>query len=109
MEKLIRDSIPGMPDNAWRTGTKQESYEFLKGKLWEEVQELTDSGYKDLDEFADVLQVLMDLAKKAKFRFTDVEVARSIKLKARGGFSNKILLKKDQYEKIQGTKRTKDD
>ncbi len=101
MEKLIRDSIPGMPDDAWRTATKQESYEFLKGKLHEEIQELTESGYKDLYEFADVLEVLYELARKAKFRPTDLEIARIVKLKERGGFSNKILLDKDYYNVLQ--------
>jgi len=94
MEKLIRDNIPGMPDDAWRTADKDEAYEFLKGKIHEEIQELTNTGYLDLYEFADVLEILYALAKKAKFTPKDLEIARKVKFKERGGFSNKILLKR---------------
>ena len=89
--KLIRDNIPGMPDNAWVRVDKKEAYEYLKKKLHEEIQELADSDYKDLNEFADVQEVLNDLIRRAKFRLSDVEVARIVKLKEQGGFSNKIL------------------
>ncbi len=91
MEKMIRDRIPGMPDDAWREADKKESYEFLKLKLHEEIQELKDSDYKDINEFADVQEVLLSLLRLAKFRPTDLEVARIVKIKERGGFSNKIL------------------
>ena len=89
--KLIRDNIPGMPDDAWIEVDKDEAYEYLKKKLHEEIQELVDSDYKDIDEFVDVQEVLNDLIRKAKLRLTDVEVARIVKLKERGGFSNKVL------------------
>ncbi len=101
MEKLIRDNIPGMPDDAWREASKKESYEFMKGKLHEEIDELTETDYKDLCEFADVLEVIYSLARKAKFTPKDLEIARIVKLKERGGFSNKILLDKQQYVDYQ--------
>jgi predicted house-cleaning noncanonical NTP pyrophosphatase (MazG superfamily) len=89
--KLIRDSIPGIPDDAWYEADKKTAYEYLKLKLDEEIQELKDSDYKDLYEFADVLEVLYELARKAKFTPKDLEIARIVKLKERGGFTNKIL------------------
>ncbi len=89
--KLIRDNIPGMPDEAWKEVDKKEAYEYLKLKLHEEVQELADSNYKDLDEFADVYETLLSLLRLAKFRPTDLEVARIIKIKSHGGFTNKVL------------------
>ena len=94
MEKLIRDHIQGLDYSQTRKADKKEAYEFLKGKLHETVQALTDSNYKSLEEFADVQEVLNDLVRKASFRLTDVEVARIIKLKERGGFSNLILKKR---------------
>ena len=90
--KLIRDSIPGMPDDKWVEIPKNEVPMYLKAKLNEEIKELKDSNYKDLNEFADVLEVLYSLAKLQKFRPKDIEIARSIKLKERGGFTNKVLI-----------------
>ncbi len=89
--KLIRDSIPGMSDDAWMEANKEYAYQMLKEKLHEEVQELVDSDYKDLNEFADVLEVLYSLARKVKLTPKNIEIARVIKVKERGGFSNKIL------------------
>ena len=89
--RLIRDKSPS---NDWTEVDKKEAYEWLKGELHLSIQELTDSGYKDLYKFADVLEILYALAKKAKFTPKDLEIARKVKLKERGGFSNKILLKR---------------
>ena len=80
-----------MPDSAWDEVDKQTAYFYLKLKLDEEIQELKDSDYTDVNEFADVLEVLYSLGKKAKLTPKDIEIARSIKHKERGGFSNKIL------------------
>jgi len=91
MEKLIRDKIPGLDYTKTRTADKKEVDTFLKMKLQEEIKELEESNYKDLYEYADVLEVLYELARKAKFTPKDIEIARIVKLKERGGFSNKIL------------------
>ena len=93
--KLIRDSIPDMPNDNWVEINNDYAYKLLKEKLHEEVQELAESDYKDLDEFADILEVLYSLARKAKFTPKTLEVARIIKLKERGGFSNKMLTVSD--------------
>jgi predicted house-cleaning noncanonical NTP pyrophosphatase (MazG superfamily) len=89
--KLIRDNIPGIPDDRWEEVDKKTAYEYLKLKLDEEVQELKESEYKDLYEFADVVEVLYELARKAKITPKDIEIARIVKLKERGGFTNKVL------------------
>ena len=88
--KLIRDNIP-IPEDRWFLVSKDESYKYLKEKLQEEIQELIDSDYKDIYEYADVLETLMTLAKYNKKKWSDIELARNIKWKERGGFSNKIL------------------
>ncbi len=85
-----------MPDASWRIADKDEAYEFMKGKLHEEVSELTETDYKDLYEFADVLEVVFSLARKAGFTPKDLEIARIVKLKERGGLTNKILLKRKE-------------
>ena len=90
--KLIRDHIPGMPDEAWKEVDKEESLRYLKLKLFEEILELAESDFKDINEYGDVLEVLQELAKRQKIRWTSIEVARSVKFKERGGFSNKVLL-----------------
>ncbi|MCD6435386.1 MAG: hypothetical protein J7L15_03280 [Clostridiales bacterium] len=91
LRKLIRDDIPGMPDDAWEQVCPVEAYEYLKEKLDEEIQELKDSEYKDIGEYADVIEVLMTLARHNRKKWLSIEVARKIKKKEKGGFSNKIL------------------
>ncbi len=91
MKKLIRDNIPGMPEEAWEQVCPVEAYDYLKEKLQEEIQELIDSEYKDIGEFCDVLEVLQTLAYINKISWKDVEITRKVKKKNYGGFSNKIL------------------
>ncbi len=92
MKKLIRDNIPGMPEDAWETVCPVEAYPYLLAKLDEELLELKQSNYKDIYEYADVLEVLRSIAKYNKVKWPSVKVARQIKFKERGGFSTKILL-----------------
>ena len=91
MKKLIRDHIPGIPEQMVEEVCPVDAYELLKAKLDEEMQELKDSDYKDIYEYADVLEVLHALAKYNKKKWQDIEIARKIKFKEKGGFSNKIL------------------
>ena len=64
----------------------------------QEIQELKDSNYKDLYEYADVVEVLKTLARYNRRAWNQIEVARKIKKKEKGGFSNKILKDKTQKE-----------
>jgi predicted house-cleaning noncanonical NTP pyrophosphatase (MazG superfamily) len=91
MEKLIRDNIQGVDYTKTRTARKEEIDTFLRMKLQEEIKELEESNFKDLNEYADILEVLYELGRRAKFRPKDMEIARIVKLKERGGFTNKIL------------------
>ena len=96
MKKLIRDHIPGLDyDKNVEEVDKDEAFVYLIFKLQEEILELQESAYRDIYEYADVLETLMSIAKAKKVKWRDVEVARKIKLKERGGFSNKILTIKD--------------
>ena len=89
--KIIRDQIPGMPEDAWEEVCPVEAYVYLQDKLQEEIQELKETNYKDIKEFADVLEVLQALARYNGVKWSDVKVAKRIKFKENGGFSNKIL------------------
>ncbi len=91
MEKLIRDNIPGLDYNKTRTASKDEIDTFLKMKLQEEIKELEESNYKDILEYADILEVLYEIARRNKITPKNIEIARIIKLKEKGGFTNKIL------------------
>ena len=91
MKKLIRDHIPGVTSDMYIEVDKKTAYEYLVKKLDEEIQELKDSDFKDVNEYGDVLEILYSIAKYNKLTQKDIEVARSIKFKERGGFSNKIL------------------
>ena len=97
MKKLIRDHIPGLDytDPSVTEIEKDETFVYLILKLQEEFLELQESAYKDIYEYADVLEVLMSIAKAKKVKWRDVEVARQIKLKEKGGFSNKALTIKE--------------
>lgn len=104
-EKLIRDHIPGMPEDAWYTVDQETANEMLIEKLTEELEELQDTDWKDPYEFADVLEVLMAIARTRKVKWSDIEVARRVKFIERGGFSNKVLKMKEKGESSNGSKK----
>lgn len=89
--KLIRDHIPGMPEDAWIKVDKDDAFKYLVKKLDEEINELSETDWKDPYEFADILEVLMGIARARNVRWSDIEIARSVKFVERGGFNNKVL------------------
>jgi len=89
-KKLIRDHIEGVDYDEVEDLCPLEAYEYLKAKLHEEIDELIESDYKDPYEYADILEVLMTLARYNKVKWVSVKVARRIKLIEKGGFSNKL-------------------
>ena len=93
MKKLIRDHIYGVnysDPEVVEELCPVEAYQYLKEKLTEEISELIESDYKDVNEYADVLEVLMTLARYNNIKWHRVKTARKLKLQERGGFSNKI-------------------
>ncbi len=94
--KLVRDNIPQIIEKSGKRAIvdtlSEEEYEiFLERKLDEEVGEYHDS--KDVEELADILEVIVSLAKIKGYDFQNLVALQTKKASERGGFSKKILLK----------------
>ena len=96
-DKLIRDRIPEIIE---ASGSKCEvevvsdkvALEYLYKKLSEEVEELLID--KNLDEIADVMEVIFAIGKKFGYSENDVLGRRNEKRDSRGGFDDNLILKK---------------
>lgn len=96
-DKLVRDRIPEIIESS---GNKCEievvsdeiALEYLYKKLSEEVSELLED--KNLDEIADVMEVLFAIGSKYGYSEEDVLNRRNEKKCARGGFEGNLILKK---------------
>ena len=99
--KLVRDNIPDIIHSngekpITRILSNDEYKQELERKLYEEYQEvLNTTNSKDrIEELADMLEIIISLAKLEDKSLDDVvEVAKSKRLK-RGGFDKKIYLEK---------------
>jgi predicted house-cleaning noncanonical NTP pyrophosphatase (MazG superfamily) len=98
--KLVRDKIPQIikQDKRFPVISRLASKKFvleLKRKLLEEVDELLQAKNKQdqIDELADILEVIQSLAKAEKIDWRLVEHRKKIKKQERGGFSERIFLK----------------
>lgn len=94
--KLVRDKIPEIIkadgrecDTAIVAG--DEKYKLLETKLQEEVNEFLED--KNLEELADVMEVLFGLAESLGYSEEELLEARDKKRKERGGFKEGIVLK----------------
>ena len=93
--KLVRDKIPEIIEKSGKHPLieilSDDDYKiYLERKLDEEVKEYHDS--KDIEELADVLEVLISLAKTKGYSFEELVKLQWQKSSERGGFSKKILL-----------------
>jgi len=94
--KLVRDKIPEIIEkngNTAVTKTVTDDYEYaqlLKEKLNEEVSEYYAEG--NIEELADVLEVVDAMAALNKHRFDDILPVKAKKRDKRGGFENRIYL-----------------
>ena len=93
--KLVRDKIPNIikADGKKAIIDILEDDEFplhLERKLDEEVKEYHKS--KDAEELADILEVVITLAKLKGLSFADLVDLQTKKAVRRGGFSKKIYL-----------------
>ena len=97
--KLVRDKIPqmleaggGRPETT--VLTDDEYYTKLNEKLFEECDEVVTAQDKNhlTEELADLLEVIISIAKHREINFEDIEKTRLIKKEKRGGFDSKILL-----------------
>ncbi|WP_195430210.1 nucleoside triphosphate pyrophosphohydrolase [Clostridium sp. D46t1_190503_E9] len=94
--KLVRDKIPEIITSDGKTCeieivTGIEKQELLEKKLLEEVNEYLDD--KNLEELADVMEILFGLANQLGYSEDDLIKKRNEKLKERGGFKKGIVLK----------------
>ncbi|MDR5659250.1 nucleoside triphosphate pyrophosphohydrolase [Serpentinicella sp. ANB-PHB4] len=93
--KLVRDRIPEIIQNHKKTCETtqvagQELQSLLNQKLQEEVEEFLQSG--DLEELADILEVIHGILQYRGTTFKELEVIRLKKKEERGGFEKGIKL-----------------
>jgi predicted house-cleaning noncanonical NTP pyrophosphatase (MazG superfamily) len=93
--KLVRDKIPEIIiadgrecDTAIVVG--DEKYKLLEAKLQEEVNEFLED--KNLEELADVMEVLFGLADSLGYSEEELLKVRDKKREERGGFKEGIVL-----------------
>jgi predicted house-cleaning noncanonical NTP pyrophosphatase (MazG superfamily) len=94
--KLVRDKIPEIIKADGRECdttivTGDEKYKLLEAKLEEEVNEFIED--KNLEELADVMEVLFGLADSLGYSEEELLKARDKKREERGGFKEGIVLK----------------
>lgn len=94
--KLVRDKIPEIiradgKECEIRVAEGKEKYALLEKKLMEEVNEFIED--KNLDELADVMEVLFGLAREIGYSEEDLIMKREEKKSERGGFENGVVLK----------------
>jgi predicted house-cleaning noncanonical NTP pyrophosphatase (MazG superfamily) len=94
-EKLVRDNIPDIIRSNGETPetrvlNEAEYLAALDTKLREEVDEYLEAN--DLDEIADILEVLRAIAVARGSSYEQIELVRVEKLNKRGGFEEHISL-----------------
>lgn len=95
--KLVRDKIPEIiradgKECEVRIAEGKEKYELLEKKLMEEVNEFIED--KNLEELADVMEVLFGLAREIGYSEEELISKREEKKSERGGFEDGIVLVK---------------
>ncbi len=94
--KLVRDKIPEIIERENKTCETEilddaRYMEMLDAKLDEELSEYHED--KNLEELADLLEVLYAVTKARGYSLEELETLRSKKAEERGEFEKKILLK----------------
>ena len=94
--KLVRDKIPEIiradgKECEIRVAEGKEKYDLLEKKLMEEVNEFLED--KNLEELADVMEVLFGLAREMEYSEEDLIRKREEKKRERGGFEEGVILK----------------
>lgn len=96
-DKLVRDKIPEIIEKSGKQCEievlSDEKYlKMIDKKLDEELAEYHKD--KNIEELADLLEVIYAATKARGYSIKDLEKIRSEKAEKRGGFDKKILLKK---------------
>jgi predicted house-cleaning noncanonical NTP pyrophosphatase (MazG superfamily) len=92
-DKLVRDKIPEIIEADGKeceveVMDDEEYKEYLKDKLLEEAEEYVESG--EIEELADVLEVIKSIAENEEIEFDKIEEMRKEKAVDRGRFEKKI-------------------
>ena len=95
-DKLVRDLIPEIIETSGKTATievvnNEVASDYPLKKSDEEVSEFKTD--QNLEELADVMEVLFGLAHKLGYSEQDLLTKRQEKKQARGGFEKNIILK----------------
>jgi predicted house-cleaning noncanonical NTP pyrophosphatase (MazG superfamily) len=95
--KLVRDKIPEIIEKQGnkydiRIAEKDEHFMLLEAKLQEEVKEFLED--KNLEELADIMEVLYGLADNLGYSEEDLNNKRLEKREKRGGFKKGIVLER---------------
>lgn len=95
--KLVRDKIPEIIKNAGKEfdihyAKKEELTSLLEAKLQEEAKEFSEA--KNLEELADILEVVFGLASAIGYSEEELLNKREQKKLERGGFKEGIVLEK---------------
>lgn len=100
-KKLVRDNIPTIISNNGETPitrilSNDEYKQELEKKLYEEYQEVlnTTTSNDRIEELADMLEIIISLAKLENKSLNDVIEVAKIKREKRGGFEERIYLEK---------------
>jgi len=95
--KLVRDLIPQVIEKSGKKfdthiADKAEYGKLLEEKLMEEVNEYLED--KNLEELADVLEVLVALAGNLGYSEEELFEKRKVKMEERGGFIEGVVLER---------------
>jgi predicted house-cleaning noncanonical NTP pyrophosphatase (MazG superfamily) len=95
MSKPVRDKIPelirsGGLEPIIHTASPDEHAERLRDKLREEVAEFLDSN-TDVEELADIIEVVYALAELAGASREQLEALRAAKAKCNGAFADRLV------------------
>ena len=100
-KKLVRDNIPTIISNngenpITRILSNDEYKQELEKKLYEEYQEVlnTTTSNDRIEELADMLEIIISLAKLEERSLDDVIEVAKTKREKRGGFEERIYLEK---------------
>lgn len=93
--KLVRDKIPEYIKKKGKNPITHiaddvEYWQKLKDKLFEEIEEFKKN--ENIEEFADLLEVIDAIAEYKKFNRNEVEKIKNKKADKRGKFKDRIIL-----------------
>jgi predicted house-cleaning noncanonical NTP pyrophosphatase (MazG superfamily) len=95
MKKLIRDKYKDIiePESLSNIDPKSEEYKaMLLEKLEEELTELREADFGDIEEYADVIEVLLSLGKYHNLSFPKILEKTLSKRQKNGSFNDGLIL-----------------